>query len=136
MKRNSSAQITKKEEFEAVANNRRYNRGSATVEMSIIISVVLFIFHLYIMIFLFNIRCANDMSVMVEVLYQQVEQRDNSDEKGFEIHTAGDKKTIDSCVVLWRLSKELELHRYNDSPVENIRRWQLATDTVLQGGDS
>lgn len=136
MKRNRNKQIKKKEGYKFVVDNRRCNQGSATIEMTGILSVVLVVFYLYITLFLFYIHCAKDLSTMVESLYQHTEQQRNNDEEEFLIHTMGDKIIIYSRVTMQTLSKELELHRYNDSPVDNIRRWQLATDTVLQRGTS
>lgn len=116
--------------------NQKRNQGSATIEMTFIMPIVLLIFYLYISLFLFFIHSAENMAAMTEVLYEQEEQEEESGVEVFATQNVGNKKTVYVNVETGLLSKKIELHRYSDSPVENIRRWQLATDTILSGGAS
>ncbi len=105
----------------------KHNCGSATIEMTMLMPVVLGVFYLYISFFLFFIDCADDMKNMAEMLYVDgaIEATQNN----------GSKSSIYIQESSGIHEKRLELHRYNEATVKNIRRWQLAADTVLSGGN-
>lgn len=105
----------------------KHNCGSATVEMTLLMPIILGIFYLYISFFIFFIDCAGDMKNMAETLYANgaIETTQNK----------GSKSSIYIQESSGIHKKRLELHRYNGDTVKNIRRWQLAADTVLSGGN-
>lgn len=108
----------------------RHNRGSATIEMTLLIPIILGVFYLYISIFLSFVDCADSMEDMIEVLYME-----DTDSQASEVQKRGSKSSVCDYKSTKFLEKNLEFHRYNGSVVENIRRWQLAADTVLPGGN-
>lgn len=117
------------------------NGGSAIIEMTFLIPILLGIIYLYIMLFLFLLESAEYKEIMVESLYSiQEEKKKKSAEAG---------ETVESGVLLWSKNGtqisvfvdgkvemfdiELEMHCNEDKTVENIRRWQLAADTIRTG---
>lgn len=113
-----------------VKSEKKRNHGSATIEMTLLIPIILGVLYLYISFFVFFVDSARDMAVMVEVLYIE-----DIESKTITIQKTGSKNSVYVYENSGKFNKKLELHRYSGSAVENIRRWQLATDTVLSGGN-
>ena len=119
-----------------LTSSRLTNRGSAVIEMTLIMPVLLVVFYLYISIFLFYVQSGKSMKDMAEVLYCTEEIENYTYEGDFTVRENGNTKSV--CIkeseALFELN--LELRRNDDSVVEKIRRWQLATDTICERGDS
>ena len=114
------------------------NCGSAIIEMTFLIPVLLGIIYFYIMFFLFLMESAKYKEWIVEFLYS-VQEDSSTDTEG----KVGERRLpmskqgtmisvyIDEKAELFDI--RLEMHRKEDSAVENIRRWQLATDMLRTG---
>ena len=114
------------------------NCGSAIIEMTFLIPVLLGIIYFYIMFFLFLMESAKYKEWIVESLYS-VQEDSSTDTEG----KVGERRLpmskqgtmisvyIDEKAELFDI--RLEMHRKEDSAVENIRRWQLATDMLPAG---
>lgn len=118
------------------------NIGSAVVEMTFLIPVILGIIYMYIMLFLFLIESAKYREIMVESLYsienENGEKAVDSNENGavsgvMEKSQHGSKISVYIKEQTKLFDIELEMHRKEDSAVQNIRRWQLAADTFRTG---
>lgn len=120
-------------EVRSLKYKKRKNRGSATIEMTLLMPVILGVIYLYISFFIFFVDSAVDMEDMAVELYIQKEEKGNNEKK--KMLSAGSKKSVYINEKSGLFNKSLELHRYSDSAVENIRRWQLATDTILSRGN-
>lgn len=112
------------------------NCGSAIIEMTFLIPVLLGIIYFYIMFFLFLMESAKYKEWIVESLYSV--QGDASTGVGgrdglLPVNKQGTTISvyIDEETELFDI--RLEMHRKEDSAVENIRRWQLATDMLPTG---
>lgn len=115
------------------------NHGSAIVEMTMLIPIILGVIYLYITLLLFLVESAKHQGIMAEELYSlQTETSVDMEKKDFGNgqYTKSQQGNIISIFVRDEQNLfdiELELHRKGDSAVQNIRRWQLATDTLRTG---
>lgn len=117
------------------------NCGSAIIEMTFLIPILLGIIYLYIMLFLFLMESAKYQEWMVESLYslqekQGEESTDSGEEIVDELLTKSKQGTQISVFVDKKTEMfdiDLEMHRKEDSAVKNIRRWQLAADMLRTG---
>lgn len=100
------------------------NKGSATIEMTLLIPVFLSVLLLYISVFLSLLTGAKQLECMVNVLYVS---EDVGQEKDGVYQQADTISTYFNETVKG-VSIDLELHRKADTAVETIRRWQLARD--------
>lgn len=117
------------------------NKGSAIIEMTFLIPILLGIIYLYIMLFLFLLESAEYKEIMVESLYSiQEDQTEKSAateegiERGFWLRSKNGTQIsifVNEKAELFDI--ELEMHCNEDKTVENIRRWQLAADTIRTG---
>ena len=107
------------------------NTGSATIELTLIMPIILGVFYLYISCFLFMIESSKNMGDMVKVLYAETEA-----EKGdckAEIIEQGSTRYVSLEDTMEMFTINLEFSCYKESAVENLRRWQLAFDTIRTG---
>lgn len=119
------------------------NCGSAIIEMTFLIPILLGIIYLYITFFLFLIESSQYKEWIVESLYcSQETQGDTSEQAGVKnmdgIIKMSKQGTQISVFVNQKAELfdiELEMHRKEDSAVKNIRRWQLASDMLRTGED-
>lgn len=103
--------------------NRR-NRGSAVIELSLLMPFLLGVIYLYIMMFLFFIGSAKRMEMVAEELYRE---RTES-VKEVTLRTEGEMRigTVEQEERLFMI--QVELRQDKNDPVKNIRRWQLIGD--------
>ncbi|MCM1497075.1 MAG: hypothetical protein NC124_01265 [Clostridium sp.] len=114
----------------------RKNRGSMIIEITILISVFMGVFFLYITFFLFLIYSAGQMEQVVEYLYSEAEEEPDMERPvNVQIHKQGDIRTAWFEDPDSRFLIRTEYRRWTKDPVENIRRWQLAVSLVSQGGN-
>lgn len=110
---------------------KRKNKGSAVIEMTLLIPIFLGVLYFYILFFLFLIEYGKNMKVVVEYAYG-IQMKYYIENLDCEI-TTGKQGDIN---VFW-IEKSgawfdicAEFRRDNNNPVDNIRRWQIAVDTV------
>lgn len=106
---------------------RKRNQGSAIIEMTILMPIILGIFFLYIHTFLCFAKESRFLESMSNYLYLDVNVGESSMNK---VHQG--KRISVFCSESTGLF-DLELHRNGDDAVQNIRRWQFATDTLRAG---
>lgn len=114
------------------------NCGSAIIEMTLLTPILLGLFYFYITLFLFMIDSGKEMKRMVEVLYAKEDTFEGNDidiGNNIMIEKGGNKQCVIVKDVVGPFDMELELCRYSDSAVKNIRRWQLVFDTIRTGED-
>ncbi len=110
------------------------NRGSAIIEMTMLIPILLGVIYLYIMLFLFLVQSAKCMGIMADALYLEEEIMVTA-EKTINVskNTQGNKISIYLRESTGMFDIDLQMHRKEDAIVRNIRRWQLAADTLRAG---
>lgn len=116
-----------------LAYRKKKNRGSAIIEITLLIPVFLGCIYLYIMCFLFFTESAKKMEQLSECLYTSDRKEDKTIEnqyKEIQLRREGNMR----CTWVEEQGKlfifYLELRKDTNQPVENIRRWQLVTDTI------
>ena len=107
---------------------KRDNRGSAIIEMTLLIPVLLGCIYFYIMLFLFLTETAKDMYTMAEYLYGTRQTKE-------ENVTGTVSKNGNTEIIRIQNTGELfeiqtELRKDASDVIENIRRWQLATGGI------
>ena len=106
------------------------NRGSAVIEMSLLMPILLGCIYLYIMLFLFLLESGKGMEYMVENMYETGNVKEDASEKLKETLS---KRTQGNVKIFWLEEKGklfdiyLEMRKDENDAVENIRRWQLVT---------
>ena len=128
--RKARVHIEKTNRRDCLQARGKKNCGSATIEMTLLMPIILGVFYLYISFFLFFIDSSNSMGDMVEALYIE-----NVDGQTVVTQKNGSKSSVYVYEESGIHKKRLELHRFNGSAVDNIRRWQFATDTILSRGN-
>lgn len=106
---------------------RKRNQGSAIIEMTLLMPIILGIFFLYIHTFLYFAKESKCLEMMSYCLYWDINVGESSMNK---IHQG---KRISVFYSESTGLFDLELHRNEDDAVRNIRRWQFATDTLRAG---
>ena len=106
------------------------NRGSAVIEMSLLMPILLGCIYLYIMLFLFLLESGKGMEYMVENIYE-VGNTENDTSEHFNDMVS---ERTEGNVKIYRIEEKgelfdlyLEMRRDENDAVENIRRWQLVT---------
>ena len=107
------------------------NRGSATLEMTFIIPIILGVFYLYISLFMYMIFCSASMEAMTEELYCAEETEGVS--FGIKCAEQGGNRYASVKDTVGMFEVDLEFSNYKESPVKNIRRWQFAANTFRTG---
>ncbi len=108
---------------------RKRNQGSAVIEMTLLMPIILGIFFLYISTFLCFISESKYIEAMSNYLYSDVAVENS----GMNKVQQGGKVSVFFSTTFGQFDMDLELHRNEDNAVENIRRWQFATDTLRAG---
>lgn len=112
---------------------RKRNKGSATIEITLLMPIFLGCIYFYIMLFLFLIESGKDMQILAEYLYLE-----EGNQVTFE---QTEKKTFvkqnDGKIVITSIKEEfsifeinIELSKDSNNAIENIRRWQLAAELL------
>lgn len=107
------------------------NRGSAIVEMTLLIPVYMGVIYLYILFFLFIIECGFLMQGMLEYMYcveTTFENQYNDDP--FSTIKQGNVQTTSTIYSNNIFKKHMELKGNAEDSTEKIRRWQIAVDTI------
>lgn len=121
-----------KTQYKTEANNRKMqerNKGSAIMEVTLLIPVFLGCIYFFIMFFLFLINSGKKMSYLCEELYS-VEITDA--ERNLHEAKCGDIKKEGTVLKIYYKEQgkwfdyDLLLKRNGNDKVKNIRRWQLA----------
>ncbi len=107
---------------------KRGNKGSAIIEMTLLIPVFLGCIFLYIMLFLFLIGAARDMHDMALFLYA------SENAVGESVAGTVSKDGNTKIIRMRRFGKwfeiQTELRKDASDVIENIRRWQVATGGI------
>lgn len=103
------------------------NRGSAIIEMTLLIPILLGCIYFYIMLFLFLTETAGDMYRMAEYLYES--ERTNENVAGI-VSKSGNTEIISIKSTGKLFEIRAELRRDASDAIENIRRWQLVTGGI------
>lgn len=107
---------------------RRNNRGSAVIELALLMPVILGFIYLYIMLFLFFTESGKWMAEVAEGIY--AEEGTECLTEGIILRTEGETR-IGSIQEEGKLFKmQIELRRDKNDAVKNIRRWQLIGDVL------
>lgn len=114
----------------------KQNRGSAVIEMTLLMPVFLGCIYFYIMFFLFLFDSSNQLQQMAEVLYQDRTAEDETAIGQTEDMVEARVLRKEGEVLIIELKKEgklfdteLELRRADDEDVvKKLRRWQFAAD--------
>lgn len=113
----------------------RKNKGSAVIEVTLLIPVFLGIVYFYIFFVLFEIETGNCVESMIEYKYNIKTKSDiKNAESGINIIDQGDTRIIQTEIIGQFFNVQLELKGNIGNPAEKIRRWQLAVSTISQGG--
>lgn len=110
--------------------NEGKNRGSMTVEVSLLMPICLGIFYLYIIFFLFLICRGNDMNQVSQQLYKG---EGEMTEASLQVENQGRQVVVSKEGEVAGLYGVVKMCRGGEEPVKQIRRWQLARDTISQG---
>lgn len=123
--------MNKKQAVKNHSRRQKKNRGSAVIEMTLLMPIYLGIFYLYILFFLFLIECGFLMQCMLEYVYQ-VEMKYDVLENNADISITnhGNIRTVRTLKMDKGFQIQLELKGNTEDPAERIRRWQIAVDTV------
>ena len=106
------------------------NKGSAVIEISLLMPILLGCIYLYIMLFLFLLESGKGMEYMVENMYEV----GNTEKDTSEYFNDTVSERTEGNVKIYRIEEKgelfdlyLEMRRDENDAVENIRRWQLVT---------
>lgn len=106
------------------------NKGSAVIEMSLLMPILLGCIYLYIMLFLFLLKSGKEMEYMAQNMY---EASNVGKENSGQWKEALSERT-EGKVRIYRIEEKgelfelyLEMRKDENDAVENIRRWQLVT---------
>ncbi len=113
---------------QCASEEKRNNRGSTIIEMTLLIPVLLGCVYFYIMLFLFLIETAEDMYIMAEYLYEP--ERTKEESVTGTICKNGNTEIIRIQNTGELFEIQAELRKDASDVIENIRRWQLATGGI------
>lgn len=99
------------------------NHGSATIEMTMLISLIMGIIYLFIMYLLFSMGLAKNMEEETIKLYEQDKQEKT------EV-SLGDGQLRYNVFHNSDFQIKIEMKKEKENPVAFIRRWQLVSRTV------
>lgn len=102
------------------------NRGSAVIEMTILIPVLLACVYLYLMVFIHFVNYGKVMADAAEALYG--EEWAGGEEGKIIVKREGKKKTVSVEEQDNRFTLSVELRKNENEPVKQIRRWQFAAE--------
>lgn len=107
---------------------KKKNQGSAVIEMTLLMPVILGCIFLSIMVFLYFADSSKKICSLSEVLYQKEGQQEENLVENIQIQKKSGLKRawIEEEGKWFRI--QLELWKDAHEPVENIRRWQLAAE--------
>lgn len=107
------------------------NQGSALVEMTLLIPVILGVVYFSILFFLFMVKGSDCMEDLAECLYHTEETLgDNNGSNTISLQKQGNMKTVQIQEEGKLFKIQLELRGNGSNPVELVRRWQLAVNTI------
>ena len=115
----------------AIRKNKR-NRGSTVIEMSLLIPVFLGCIYFYIMLFLFFTQAAKKTEEISEYAYMS-ESTKTEQQKVLPDNVRVQREGKIRVIKLEEQGKlftlKTEFRRDENDPVQNLRRWQLVSDT-------
>lgn len=103
---------------------REKNKGSAVIEMTLLMPILLGCIYFYIMLFLFFVQSGKRMAEIADCIYEEnIEETEE-----VMMRTEGNVKIgkVEEEGKLFRI--HIELRKDKNDPVKNIRRWQLVGD--------
>lgn len=106
------------------------NRGSAVVEMTLLIPVILGVVYFSVLFFLFMVKSSDSMEALAACLYHaEAPPGCNNEQNTISVYKQGNMKTVQMQEEGKLFNIQLELKGNSSNPVELVRRWQLAVDT-------
>lgn len=108
------------------AEKRGRNAGSAVVEITMLIPILMGCIYFYIVAMLFFVQQAKAAGHASDQLYLQEKTSGSSG----NIYSSGNMKCIDITVEESKLMIKIEYKRDASDMVKNLRRWQFVADTV------
>ena len=109
----------------------RKNRGSAVVEISLLMPIYIGVFFLYIAFFLFLIECGFIMQDMLEYMYHSETKSENHHSRyNISVVNQGNVRTVNVSDYREGLTIYFEVRGNSEDFPDKIRRWQIAVDTV------
>ena len=105
------------------------NRGTAIIEMTILIPIFLMIIYLYIIYFLGMVELGKNMDDMTELLYCEEEVQENAPE-GLTVRKTGSMQVITKKQENQYADMQVTVQKKKDSAIKDIRRWQFVTDRI------
>lgn len=123
--------MIKKQTVNIHTRSFRKNRGSAIIEMTMLIPVYLGIFYFYILFFLFLIECGFLLQGMLECIYD-VETKSAIQKTGGNIWETqqGNVKVVKTSGTNKVFKMYMELRGNTEDSTDKVRRWQIAVDTI------
>ena len=110
------------------------NRGSAIIEVTMMVPIIFSCVYFYIMSMLFITRCGKIADELSTQLYTDQESRDYA--AGVDEGVGGVRKKQGNIEMITyedvfkKYNINFELKRSADDPVKNLRRWQFVADTI------
>lgn len=123
--------MKKKKVVKKYEKRQKKNQGSAIIEMTMMIPVYIGVFYLYILLFLFHIEVGFLFQDMIEYIYPTDIKCDVQEkEDDVTITQQGNIKVVRMSNSNHIFQVQLVLKGNIDDPIEKIRRWQIAIDTI------
>lgn len=104
------------------------HRGSAIVEVTLLVPIFIGCIYGYIMLFLFFMESGHELEIMSECLYEETSRSTESPKRGENLRKEGNVKIIEKEKKGEFFVLKMELRKDESDPVKNIRRWQLLGD--------
>lgn len=117
--------------MKAIRKKKR-NRGSTVIEMSLLIPVFLGCIYFYIMLFLFFTGAAKKMEEVSEYAYMSVSTKTEQQKvlsDNARVQREGKIRVIKVEEQGKLFTFQMEFRKDENDPVQNLRRWQLVSDT-------
>lgn len=108
---------------------KKKNRGSAVIEITLLMPILLGCIYFYIMLFVFLLNSGKGMEKMAENMYMAENIEKTAWEENVFVRTEGEVKIFRIEDIGKLFDMHIELRKQEENEVENIRRWQLVTDS-------
>ena len=107
---------------------KRKNKGSAVIEITLLMPIFLGCIYFYIMLLMFLMASGKRMEKMAENMYMAENMEMTDSEKDISVRTEGKVKIFQMEEKGKLFDIHVEMRKQEDNEMENIRRWQLVTD--------
>lgn len=103
---------------------KKKNRGSATIEMTLLIPICIGCVYFYMMFFLFFVQVSKEMNIQARQLY-------SAEQMGEVEGKAHGKRKSSQCEVRNKMFEiQLEMTGNQEDPFQQIRRWQMIASGI------